>query len=429
MIKKQKSFQSPKGMHDILPEDQKYWKYIMKKAEHLLDFYGFERVDTPILESTDLFIKSMGESSDIVEKEMYNLRTKGGDNLTLRPEITASIARSYIENGMSVRPHPVKLYTMGQVFRHDQPQQGRYRQFYQLDVETLGDASEIIDAELIFLAYKLLDSLGLNNMNVRINSIGDSQCRPAYLKVLKDFYRNKLKKVCATCKGRFKTNILRMIDCKEPECRETAKEIPQFLDYLDEDCRAHFKHVLEFLDEVKVPYILDSTLVRGLDYYTRTTFEFVSEEDGASQASIIGGGRYDKLINFLSGPKTPAAGWAMGMERVVAAMKQQNVNVPEVKPRPKVFLAQLGEVAKRKSINLFESFRKAGIEAKSSFGRDSIKSQLRIAHRLGAKFTLIFGQKEALDGTVILKEMESGVQETIPLEKIVDEVKKRLKQV
>ena len=427
LSKKQRSFQAPKGTHDILPEDQKYWKYIMKKAEHLLDFYGFERVDTPILESTDLFVKSVGETSDIVDKEMYSLRTKGGDSLTLRPEITASIARSYIENGMSVRPHPVKLYTVGPVFRHDQPQQGRYRQFYQLDVETLGDSSEIIDAELIFLGYKLLDSLGLDNMNVRINSIGDNQCRPVYLKALKDFYRNKLKKVCTTCKGRFKTNILRMIDCKEAECLEVAKEIPQFLDYLDEDCRAHFKHVLEFLDEVKVPYILDPTLVRGLDYYTRTTFEFVPEGDGTPQASVIGGGRYDKLINLLGGSKTPAAGWAMGMERVVAAMKQQNVNVPEVGPRPKVFLAQLGEVAKRKSINLFESFRKAGIETKSSLGRDSIKSQLRIAHRLGAKFTLIFGQKEALDGTVILKEMESGVQETIPLEKIVDEVKKRLK--
>src|SRR3989344_1969005 len=425
--KKSKQFQIPKGMHDILPEEQKYWRYIMKKAESLLDFYGFERLDTPIMESTDLFVRSVGETSDIVEKEMYTLRTKGGDSLTLRPELTASIARAYIENGMNVRPHPVKLYTMGPAFRHDQPQLGRYRQFHQLDLETIGDSSEIIDAELIFMAHKLLDSVGLDNYNVHVNSIGDAQCRPAYIKALKDYYKNKLKKVCANCKLRFKTNILRMVDCKEPECREVSKEIPQFVDYLDDECRAHFKHVLEFLDEVKVPYILNPTLVRGLDYYTRTVFEFLPDEETGSQSSVLSGGRYDRLIDMLGGSKTPAAGWGMGMERVVLAMKERNVHVPEVTSRPKIFLVQLGEAAKRKSLNLFESFRKAGIETKSSLGRDSIKSQLRIAHRLGVKFTLIFGQKEALDDTIILREMDTGIQETIPLEKIVDEVKKRLK--
>ncbi len=426
-MSKSKLFQAPKGMHDILPEDQKYWKYIMKKSEPLLEFYGFEKIDTPIVESADLFIKSVGEGTDIVEKEMYSFKTKGGDNLALRPEGTASVVRAYLENGMNVKPHPVKLYYFGPMFRHDQPQQGRYRQFYQLGVETIGDSAEIIDAELIFSAYKLLDSIGLGNYFIHINSIGDSQCRPGYLRALKDYYKNKLKKVCPNCKLRFKTNILRMIDCKEPECREVAKEIPQFVDFLDEECRAHFKHILEFLDEAKVPYVLDPTLVRGLDYYTRTVFEFLPEEGDGSQASVLSGGRYDRLVDLLGGPKTPAAGWAMGIERVVLAMKEKNVNVPSIHPQPKVFLAQIGEAPKRKSLNLFESFRKAGIETKSSLGRDSIKSQLRIAHRVGARFTLIFGQKEALDGTIILKEMETGVQETIPLEKIVDEVKKRLK--
>jgi len=426
-MSKAKLFQAPKGMHDILPEDQKYWKYIMKKADSLLEFYGFEKIDTPIVESTDLFTKSVGEGTDIVEKEMYSFKTKGGDSLTLRPEGTASVVRAYLENGMNVKPHPVKLYYLGPIFRHEQPQQGRYRQHYQLGAETIGDASEIIDAELIFLGYKLLDSLGLDNYFVHINSIGDNQCRPAYLRALRDYYKNKLKKVCDKCKLRYKGNILRMIDCKEPECKEVAKEIPQFVDYLDEECRAHFKHVLEFLDEAKVPYVLNPTLVRGLDYYTRTVFEFVPAEDAGSGLSVLSGGRYDRLVDLLGGPKTPAAGWGMGMERVILAMKEKNVHVPESHPKPKVFLVQLGEAAKRKSLNMFESFRKAGIEAKSSLGRDSIKSQLRIAHRLGAKFTLIYGQKEALDGSIILKEMETGVQETIPVEKIVDEVKKRLK--
>jgi len=425
--------QAPKGMRDILPEDQKYFRYIQKKSDQLLEYYGFERIDTPILEFADLFYRSVGETSDIIEKEIYTLKTKGGDVLALRPENTAGVVRAYIENGMNVRPHPVKLSYWGPMFRHDQPQHGRYRQFYQLGIETIGDSSEAVDAELIFLGYKLLDMLGLSGYNVHINSLGDSNCRPGYIKVLKDYYKNRSKKLCSNCKNRFKTNILRVLDCKEAECVELAKEAPQTVDFLDDDCRRHFKHVLEFLDEARVPYILDSRLVRGLDYYTRTVFEFMPEEDPSNlsgqgaQSSVIAGGRYDKLIEMLGGSKTPAAGWAMGLDRVASALKEKNVNVPDGLLKPKIFLVQLGEAAKRKSLNLYESFRKAGVEAKSSIGRDSIKSQLRIANRLGVRFALIFGQKEALDSTIILREMDTGVQETIPLEKIVDEMKKRLK--
>jgi len=413
-------------MRDILPEDQKYFRYIQKKSDQLLEYYGFERIDTPMVESVDLFLRSVGETSDIMEKEIYTIKTKGGDVLALRPEGTAGVIRAYIENGMNVRPHPVKLSYWGPMFRHDQPQHGRYRQFYQLGIETIGDSSEAVDAELIFLGYKLLDMLGLDNYNVHINSLGDSSCRPGYIKALKDYYKSKLKKLCSNCKNRFKTNILRLLDCKEAECIELAKEAPQTVDFLDDECKSHFKHVLEFLDEAKVPYILNPRLVRGLDYYTRTIFEFLPDEEG-SQSSIGGGGRYDKLVEMLGGSKTPGAGWSIGIDRVILALKEKNINIPEGLSKPKVFLVQLGEAAKRKSLNLYESLRKAGIEAKSSIGRDSIKSQLRIANRLGVRFALIFGQKEALDGTIILREMDTGVQETIPLEKIVDEVKKRLK--
>lgn len=428
-------------MRDILPEDQRYFKYIQKKSDQLLDYYGFEKIDIPMVESTDLYLRGTGEDTDIVQKEMYTFKTKGGDSLTLRPEGTPGVIRAYIENGMNVLPHPVKLSYWGPMFRHDQPQHGRYRQFYQLGVETVGDSSEAVDAELIFLGYKLLDMLGLDNYSVHVNSLGDSSCRPGYLKALKDYYKNRSKKLCANCKNRLKTNILRLLDCKETECIELAKEAPQTVDFLDEDCKSHFKHVLEFLDEAKVPYILNSRLVRGLDYYTRTVFEFLPDEteapqptdgstkpaSGQAQSTIIAGGRYDKLVEILGGTKTPAAGWAMGIDRVMLALKEKNVNVPDNTMEPKVFLVQLGEAAKRKSLNLYESFRKAGINAKSSLGRDSIKSQLRIANRLRARFALIFGQKESLDGTIILREMDTGVQETIPLEKIVDEVKKRLK--
>lgn len=424
---KAKQVSSVKGMHDILPEDQKYWRYIQKKAETLAEYYGFEKIETPVLEQTDLFVRTSGETSDIVSKEIYSLKTKGGDNLSLRPEGTAPVVRAYLENGMNVRPHPVKLYYQETMFRHDEPQYGRYRQQHQFGLESIGDSSEATDAELIFLAYKLVESLGIKGYNVHINSIGDQNCRPQYIKALKDYFRSRSKKLCVNCKNRLKDNVLRILDCKEEDCKETAKEAPQMLDFLDDACRLHFKHVLEFLDEAKVPYILNPFLVRGLDYYTRTVFELVPEEGVLPQLTILGGGRYDRLVEQLGGAKTPAAGWAMGLERVILALKEQNVHVPEAAPKPKVFLVQLGEAPKRKALPLFDSFRKAGIEAKSSLGRDSIKSQLRIAHRLGVKFALIFGQKEALDGTIILREMDTGVQETILVDKIVEEVKKRLK--
>jgi len=425
---KSKQIQSVRGMHDILPEDQKYWRYIQKKIEHLLEYYSFERISTPVLEFADLFNRSVGESSDIVSKEIYSFKTKGGDMLALRPEATAGIVRAYLENGMNVRPHPVKLYCIEPMFRHDEPQAGRYRQFYQLDVETIGDGSEAVDAELIFVAYKLLESLGLKNYDVHINSIGDQNCRPAYIKALKDYFRSHSKNLCSNCKIRLKENVLRILDCKMEDCKEASKGSPQMVDFLDDACRLHFKHVLEFLDEAEVPYILNPHMVRGLDYYTRTVFELIPSENAGSQSTLLAGGRYDRLIEQLGGAKTPGSGWAMGIERIILAMKDQNINVPEIGSKPKVFLVQLGEAPKRKALPLFESFRKAGIEAKSSLGRDSIKSQLRIAHRLGVRFALIFGQKEALDGTIIIREMDTGVQETLLLENIVDEIKKRLKE-
>ncbi len=413
-----------------MPDEQSYWQFILKKASALLADYGFEKIDTPIIEHTSLFIRSVGEATDIVEKEMYNFKTRGGDELSLRPEATASIARAYIEHGMSVMPHPVQLWCFGPFFRHDQPQAGRFRQFYQLDVESLGDDNAATDAQIIFLGYKLLEGLGLKNLVVRINSIGDQSCRPQYIKALKDYYRNRAKRVCGNCKRRIKTNILRLLDCKEAGCQEIIKEAPQTVDYLDEECKAHFKNVLEFLDEIKLPYLMDPRLVRGLDYYTRTVFEIWPEEkkdEGAPQFSLCGGGRYDKLINLLGGPKTPAVGWAMGIERIISILKQYNASVPDYRPQPKVFIAQLGELAKRKCLLLFEELRRHGITARASFGRDSIKSQLRIANRLGIKYTFIVGQKEALDGSVILREMDSGIQETIPLEKVVETIKERLK--
>ncbi|MBI2626621.1 MAG: histidine--tRNA ligase [Parcubacteria group bacterium] len=426
--RKQKASQSVKGMHDILPEDQPYWNFILKKGKTLLEDYGFGRIDTPIVEYSDIFLRTLGEGTDIIDKEIYRFKTKGGDDVSLRPEFTASIARAYIEHGMQNLPQPVKLYTFGPVFRHDQPQAGRYRQFHNLDAEIIGDDSAATDAELIFILYRLFEYLGFKELTVKINNIGDKLCRPEYVKALKDYYRNKVKKLCPVCQNRFKTNILRVLDCAEANCKEIIQGAPQILDFLDENCKHHLKLVLEFLDEINVPYILDPYLVRGLDYYTRTVFEVWTEESSETQLQLASGGRYDRLIEQLGGHKTPASGWGLGVDRVVLMMKQLNLPVDEKQIKPKVFLAQLGDLGKKKSLLLFEEFRKAGIPIHATVGRDSIKSQLRIAGKLGVRFTLIMGQKEALEKMVILRDMESSVQETVPLEVIVQEVKKRLRE-
>lgn len=430
-MSKKQNLQAPKGMHDILPADQPYWQFILKKSKTLLEDYGFERIDTPIVESTSLFIRSVGEATDIVDKEMYNFKTRGNDEVSLRPEFTAGVARAYIEHGMQSLPHPVQLWYFGPVFRHDNPQSGRYRQFHQIGVESLGDDSAAGDAQLIFLAYKLLESLGPKNLIIKINSIGDSSCRPQYLKSLKDYYRNRGKRLCTNCKIRLKKNALRVLDCSEKSCKEVMSEVPQILDYLDEECKAHFKNVLEFLDEIKLPYLMDPSLVRGLDYYTRTVFEIWPEEkpeEEKTQLALCAGGRYDKLINILGGPKTPASGWSLGVERVILMLKNSQVSLPTPKSHAKIFIAQLGELAKRKSLVLFEELRKAGVLARASFGRDSIRSQLRSANRFGVKYALIMGQKEALEESIVLREMDSGVQEDIPITKIIDVLKNRLKE-
>ncbi len=425
-MSKKPTLQSPKGMHDIIPADEPYWNFILKEASQILGYYAYDHIETPIVESTALFVRSVGKATDIVEKEMYNFKTKGGDELSLRPEGTAGAARAYIEHGMQVLSHPVQLWYYGPFFRHENPQAGRYRQLHQLGVESFGDDSPAIDAQIIFIASKIVEATGLKNMVVHINSIGDDNCRPQYIKVLKDYYRNHSKDLCAKCKERLKTNVLRVLDCTEKSCRDVSKEVPQTVDYLDEECKKHFKGVLEFLDDLGVTYVMDHRLVRGLDYYTRTVFEISEEKEDGSQLSILGGGRYDDLVETLGGPKTPAAGWGMGLERTIMLMKEQGIEVPSVHPAPKVFITQLGELGKRRSLLLFEELRKAGIPAKASFGRDSIKSQLRIANRWNIKYTLLIGQKEALDSTVIIREMDSGVQETVPFDRVIEIVKQRL---
>lgn len=426
---KSKSFQSPKGMNDVLPGVQKYWEKLFKVTKEFAVYYGFETIETPILEVAEVFEKGIGSNTDIIEHEMYTLKTKGGDFLALRPELTAGAVRAYIENGFFNQPQPVKFFHHGPVFRHESPQAGRYRSFHQADFDIFGESDAVIDAQVIQLIYSVLSEIGLKNLTIRINSIGDKNCWNKYRDEIKMYYRSKVNRLCKNCKKRFKENPLRLLDCKEVDCVALKASAPNSVDYLDKACHDHFKLVLEFLDELSLPYILDPYLVRGLDYYTRTVFEIAPEDASGSQITLASGGRYDYLIDQLGGKPTPAIGGSIGIERVVNEMRRQELKVTSLKPKIRVFIAQLGDTAKKKSLKLFGEFRKNNIYVSESFGRDSIKSQLRVADRLGADLALIIGQKEALDSTVIIKEMQSGIQEIVPLEKIIDEVKKRLKKI
>ncbi len=426
---KTRTFQAPKGMNDVLPSVQKYWEKFFKISKELALYYGFEIIETPVLEFADLFEKGIGLNTDVVEHEMYAFKTKGGDFLALRPELTAPVVRAYIENGFANQPQPVKFFHWGPAFRHEAPQAGRYRQFHQADFDIIGEGDPVVDAQVIQVIYAVLNELGLKGLSIHINSIGDKACWGKYRDELKLYYRNKISRLCKNCKKRFKENPLKMLDCKEEECVALKASTPNSVDYLDKACHDHFKLVLEFLDELNIPYILDPYLVRGLDYYTRTVFEIIPEDINSSQITLASGGRYDYLVSQLGGKPTPAIGGSIGIERVVNEMRRQNVKVNVIKPRTRVFIAQLGDLAKKKSLKLFEEFRKNNIYVSESFGRDSVKAQLRVADRLGTDLALIIGQKEALDNTVILREMQSGVQEIIPLEKIINEVKKRLKKI
>lgn len=414
------------GMHDVLPEDQPYFNKINKAVESVGNYYGFSKIETPILESVDVFLKGVGQSTDIVEKEMYTFRTKGGDLVALRPEGTAPVMRSYIEHGMFNLPQPVKFWYLGPFFRYERPQAGRFRQFHQFGFEVIGEKGASVDGQIIQMSYDILKELSFKNTTIMVNSIGDSECRPYFRKILTSYFKSRKSSLCSDCQRRLKENPLRILDCKEEKCQQVKAGAPQIVDHLCEGCHAHFKQVLEFLDELELPYSLNPYLVRGLDYYTKTVFEIVENTpEGKQLGSLLGGGRYDGLSKTLGGRDTPACGSAAGIERIVSLMKARDVKTAKVQ-EPEIFLAQLGQMAKRKSMKLFEQFRDAKIPVGESFSKDSLKAQLRTANKMNAKWVLIFGQKEALEDFITLRDMETGIQSEIKLDKIVEEIKKKL---
>ncbi len=462
--------QTPKGMRDILPEEYYFYQDFFAKAEEISNYYGFQPIQTPHLEKIDLFTATLGETTDIVEKQMYTLKTRGGDRLVLRPEGTSPVMRAYLKHGMHTRPQPVMLWYKGSFFRHENPQFGRFREFQSFGLEILGESNPIADATIIKVGAVILEEMGLKDFTVRINSLGDKECKNIYRKELTNYYRRKINHLCKDCKRRLKENPLRLLDCKEKECQELKKEAPQMINYLCNECKTHFKEVLEILDALNIPYIIDHYLVRGLDYYSRTVFEFfldanqlekeaapnAPESEAADPAAaenapseikeepleeisppvnfaVAGGGRYDYLGKILSNKDVAAVGLSLGVDRVIMALHEKKL-LPaspaggrrRVK-NPKIFFIQIGAMAKRKSLLLTEMFRKANIPIGQSVTKDSLKSQLKIASKMETPFIMILGQKEALEETVIVRDLNLGGQDIIPFSKAVEFVKKKIK--
>ncbi|MCH7737846.1 MAG: histidine--tRNA ligase [Chloroflexi bacterium] len=415
-------FQAPRGTADHLPEEQKYWRYIESKAVDVATRFGFGRIDTPAFEDSNLFIRSVGEGTDIVEKEMYTFDDRGGDSITLRPEGTAPVCRAYLEHGMHNLPQPVRMYYFCPVFRYERPQAGRFRQHHQFGVEVLGDADPSVDAEVIDVAWDLMTSLGLRDINLLINSVGDPQCRPAYVAKLREYYSGYHDKLCSDCKTRLDQNPLRLLDCKVESDHALGNGAPKSADNLCGDCSEHWTKLLTYLDRMELPYQIDHRLVRGLDYYTRTVFE-VQPLDGGSQSTICGGGRYDGLITQLGGRDTPGIGFATGLERLTLNLKRSEVQVPDG-PKPLYLVANVGDDARIAALELSVRLRRAGVGAILSSGARGLRGQLRQANALQIPFTLILGDDEIEKGEVMVRDMESSVQESRPLAEFIEEVTK-----
>ncbi len=414
-----------RGFKDILPSEFHLWKHLDTVVYSFARAHGFERIETPVLEPASLFLRTVGRQTDIVEKEMYTFLDKGNENVTLRPEATAPIARAYMNHGMLNLPQPVKLWYLMPMFRYDRPQAGRFREHHQFGFETLGEAHPIVDAELVSIAYRLLSELGLD-ITVQINSLGTADGRAHFINELVAHYRSRRAELCEDCKRRLTKNPLRVLDCKMEGCQPVKTSAPQLVDFIDEDSKNHFMRVLEYLDEAGVKYMLNPHLVRGLDYYNRTVFEFYAAgDDEGAQSSLGGGGRYDTLVETVGGRPTPGCGFAIGIERVIARLRARGLDTQFVE-HPDVFVAQLGEAARKKIFVLIDELRRAGMHATSNLVKDGLKQQLEFSNRISARFTVILGQKEVLDGTIIIRDMDSGIQEIVDFKKVVAELKRKI---
>ncbi len=408
-----------KGTNDILPSFVHKWQYVEDCMLSTARLFGFSEIRVPVFEHTEVFKRSVGDTTDVVQKEMYTFDDKGGRSITLRPELTAGVIRSVLENGLTNGPLPLKVCYVGGCYRYEKPQAGRLREFHQFGVECVGAAAPNADAEVIALAKQVLTNIGIEKISLEINSIGCPECRKNYQAALKEYFKANIGNLCATCKDRLERNPMRILDCKSPICKEIASTAPVVIDYLCEDCENHFSEVKKHLDAANIKYTVNPHIVRGLDYYTRTVFEFVSGDIGA-QSTVCGGGRYDGLIAQMGGQPTPSLGFAMGIERLMMVLEAQGAEMPEA-PTCDLYIATMGENASLKATALCNELRDFGYSVQTDICAKGLKAQMKFANKIGAKFTLVLGEDEIVSNTAKLKNMQSGEEIEINLGEICDE--------
>ena len=408
-------FQTVRGTNDTLPDDQPYWDWVRATAQDIAHRFGFRRIDTPVFEETALFVRTVGEGTDIVEKEMYTFTDRGDDMLTLRPEGTAPVCRAYIQHGMHTLPQPVRAFYITPIFRYERPQSGRLRQHHQFGVEAIGDPNPEVDAEVIHVLWSLFEELGLTNLTLHVNSIGDAECRPQYLESLREYYSSRMDDVCEDCHTRYEKNALRLLDCKQDRCQPVIAGAPTPAEGLCADCEAHFERVRALLEMWEIPYEITPRLVRGLDYYTRTVFEVHPRVEG-SQTALGAGGRYDGLIEQLGGAPTPGVGFGSGIERIIMNLREARLTPPEsLTPRPDLYIVYLGEAAHSHALRLAADLRHLGLSVSLPTGSRSLRAQLRSAGAANARYALIVGEDEIEKGSAALRELDTGEQSDVPL--------------
>ena len=405
---------SIKGTQDVLPQESYKIQFLESTALEIAGNYGFREIRTPVFEHTELFQRGVGDTTDVVQKEMYTFLDKGDRSITLRPEGTAGVVRSFLEHGLYNEPMPQKLCYLTSCYRYEKPQAGRLREFHQFGVECLGTASPAADAEVIALANEFFSFLGVHGLQLQLNSIGCKDCRKEYHRALHDYFSARKEELCPTCQERLDRNPMRILDCKSPVCAAIAEDAPKVLDYLCDDCRAHFEKVQQFLRTMGIPFVVNPTIVRGLDYYSRTVFEFVSTEIGA-QGTVCGGGRYDGLVEEIGGPHIPALGFGLGLERLLLLMETQKLPFPEPE-RCSLYIASMGDAALDRAARIVASLRQEGVCAEFDVVGRSVKAQMKYANKIGAKFTLVLGDSELESGAVRLKNMATGEETELPLD-------------
>lgn len=416
---------APRGTRDILPKEVYKWHYVEKKFREICALYGYEEMRTPIFEHTEVFTRSVGDTTDIVQKEMYTFVDKGDRQISLKPEGTAGTLRAFIEHKLYADTQPTKLFYIIPCFRYERPQAGRQRQFHQFGVESLGSDSPSMDAEVISLAVQFFNELGLKDLSVNINSVGCPNCREAYNKSLKEYLDSKADVLCSTCLDRKDKNPMRVIDCKNPTCKENIQDIPYMIDNLCDDCKDHFEKLQEYLREMDINFVIDKTIVRGLDYYKKTAFEIISNDIG-SQSTVCGGGRYDGLVEQLGGPKgISGIGFALGAERLLLTLENNNIEIENPKSTD-IYIATIGDAAKTKSFGLIKALRDNHISADNDHLDKSLKAQFKYSDKINAKFTIVIGDDELANNSATLKDMRTSEQTTVKLSELVDELKKRL---